>query len=52
MGSDDVLACTFCDTPVFEQMPDGLCVWCRAGFPPSYEAWIARSRADGAGTSA
>jgi hypothetical protein len=40
---DDTLACAFCEAPVFEPPPDGLCVWCRAGFPPSYEAWIARA---------
>jgi hypothetical protein len=36
--------CTFCEMPVIEVSADGLCVWCRAGFPPSYAAWMMRMK--------
>jgi hypothetical protein len=35
--------CSFCESLLFEASADGLCVWCRAGFPPSYAAWIMRA---------
>jgi hypothetical protein len=42
--ADQQHSCTFCEMPVVEVSADGLCVWCRAGFPPSYAAWMMRMK--------